>query len=73
MVPVPIRCRIPEHLERIGQTQQWLADKAGMSKQQINNYVKMRHIPGHQISKHIAHLLKVACSDDLYEWDLRRE
>ena len=63
---VPIRCRIPEHLERIGQTQQWLADRAGMSKQQLSDYVRMRNMPGMPIAKQLAILLKCESMDDLY-------
>lgn len=73
MVPVPIRCRIPEHLKRIGQNQQWLADKARMSKQQLSDYVTMRYVPGLPKAKQIANLLKCKCSDDLYEWEWREE
>lgn len=72
MVPVPIRSRIPEHLEKIGKDQQWLADKSGMLKQQISDYVRMRNLLGITKAKQLANLLKCS-TDDLYEWDWREE
>lgn len=75
MVPVPIRCRIPEHLERIGQNQQWLADKANMSKSQLSDYIHMRRnvVLGLAKAKLIAGLLKLKRIDDIYEWMWREE
>ncbi len=39
----PVRCRIPEHLRKIGKNQQWLADKTGLSKQTISDIVNLRN------------------------------
>ncbi|KKO51106.1 helix-turn-helix transcriptional regulator [Paenibacillus sp. DMB20] len=39
----PVRCRIPDHLKRIGKNQQWLADMTGMSKQTISDIINLRH------------------------------
>lgn len=73
MVPVPIRCRIPELLKKIGQNQQWLADKTKMSKQQLSDYVTMRNIPGLIVAKRLSRLLKCNCVDDLHVWEWREE
>ena len=68
----PISCRIPEHLERRRKTQQWLSDQTGISKQQLNDYVKMRHLMRIVVAKQIADKLKVNI-DDLYNWKRQRE
>lgn len=69
---VPIRCHIPEHLKRLGKTQQWLADQTGMSKQQINDYIHLRYVLGFAKAREVALILKVP-TDDLYEWEWRGE
>lgn len=63
----PISCRIPEHLNRLKQTKQWLADQVGITKQQLNGYIKLKHLMGIQIARKIALVLKVSI-DDLYLW-----
>lgn len=68
----PISCRIPEHLDRLKQTQQWLSDRVAIPKQQLNDYIKMRHIMGVVVAKNIAEALKVKI-DDLYEWKWQQE
>lgn len=70
---VPVRCRIPEHLRKIGKTQQWLADELGMSKQHLSDYIKMRSIFGMKSAKNVAVVLKLPSSDDIYEWEWRGE
>lgn len=69
MAHVPIRCRIPDLLEKIDRDQQWLADRSGMTKQQISDYVRMRNLLGIVKAKQIAKLLKCHV-EDLYEWDV---
>lgn len=75
MVPVPIRCLIPEHLEKIGKNQQWLADQSSISKSQMSDYIKMRRkvVLGLAKAKQIAKLLKLKSAEDLYLWDWREE
>lgn len=70
---VPIRSRIPEHLKKLGKSQQWLADQLGMSKQQLSDCVNMRYILGMQAGMNIANLLKVSNLADLYVWERRGE
>lgn len=69
---VPIRCLIPKHLRKIGKTQQWLADRVGLSKQHMSDYINMRHIMGMVIAKKIANELGVEI-DSLYDWEWQQE
>lgn len=75
MVPVPIRCRIPEHLKKVGQNQQWLADKLDISKSQLSDYIHMRRkvVLGLVKAKQIATLLNLKRIDDIYVWGRREE
>lgn len=69
---VPVRSRIPEHLRRMGKTQQWLANQLGMSRQQLSDYVNLRHIIRLPKAREIAILLRVPI-DELYVWEWREE
>lgn len=64
---VPVRCRIPELLIRIGKDQQWLADRSDKGKQKISDYCTMRSIMNLRTAAQLAHLLKCRI-DDIYEW-----
>lgn len=64
----PISCRILEHLDRLKQSQQWLSDQSGVPKQQLNDYIKMRHLMGIVVARKLAKPLKVVI-DDLYCWN----
>jgi hypothetical protein len=68
----PISCRIPEHLDRLKQSQQWLSDLTGVPKQQLSDYIKMRHIMGIVVAKKFAVQLKINI-DDLYIWDWQQK
>lgn len=68
----PISCRIPEHLERLKQSQQWLSDLTGIPKQQLSDYIKMRHIMGIVVAKKFAVQLKIKI-DDLYVWEWQQK
>lgn len=68
----PISCRIPEHLDRLKQNQQWLSDLTGVPKQQLSDYIKMRHIMGIVVAKKFAVQLKIKI-DDLYVWDWQQK
>lgn len=69
---VPVRCRIPELLERIGKNQQWLADMIGISKQHMSNIVNMRYEDmSYRRAALIAHYLHCQM-DDLHEWEWRQ-
>lgn len=71
MEPIPVRCRIPELLHRLGKNQQWLADMLKVDKSRISDIVNLKEyklsLPRAVL---IAHLLR--CSvDDLFEWDIK--
>lgn len=68
---VPVRCRIPELLDRIGKNQQWLADKMNLPKQRISDIVNLR---ANNITIQRAALLSyhLDCEiDDLWIWGWR--
>ena len=69
----PVRCRIPELLQKIGQNQEWLSEKTGIRKSRISEYVNLR-IDNMSLkrAKLIAHYLKVH-ADELYDWGWRQE
>lgn len=70
LVPVPIRCRIPELLRSKGLTQSWLASKTGLTKQRISDYARMRD--GRITSLQIAYLIATKLNvnpGELYEWE----
>jgi DNA-binding XRE family transcriptional regulator len=71
MVSVEItRCRIPEHLVRLRQTQTWLADETGISKQRISAYVNLRVIMSFPVAFVVARKLKCHI-EELYECRVR--
>lgn len=68
---VPVRCRIPVLLKRIGKNQQWLADRTGLGKQRISDIV---HLRMNNISIQRAALIAyhLDCKvDDLWVWEWR--
>lgn len=63
------RCLLRERLEEVGMTQTELANKLGLTKQQINKYlrVKNRVVMSLQTAVNIACI--IGCDvKDLYEW-----
>lgn len=64
---IPVRCRIPDLLFRLGKDQQWLADVTGKAAQKISDYCNMRTIMNLRTAKLIAHFLKCDIGD-LYVW-----
>lgn len=78
---VPVRCRIPELIKRLARNQpptsqivinqQWLADKIGISKQQMSDYINLRTPNmGLQRARLIAYHLDCLV-DDLFVWEWR--
>lgn len=68
---VPVRCRIPEHLQRLGKNQKWLAEKMGLPKQRISDIVNLK---ADNITIQRAALLAyhLECGiDDLWKWGWR--
>jgi len=69
---VPIRCRIPELLIKIGKDQQWLSISSGKSKQQISDYCTLRSIMNLRTAALIANI--IGCRiDDLYIWEWQQK
>lgn len=64
---VPVRCRIPELLDRIGKDQQWLADVTGKGPQKISDYCHMRGVMNLRTARLMAHFLKCDMGD-IYVW-----
>ncbi|WP_445670619.1 helix-turn-helix transcriptional regulator [Paenibacillus sp. FSL M7-0547] len=68
---VPVRCRIPEHLNRLGKNQQWLADVSGISKQRISEIVNLQKY-NITITRATILAYHLRCSvDDLFVWAWR--
>lgn len=63
------RCLLKPILHDKHMTQQDLADRTGMSKQEINSYANNRRKMSLKSAKIIAIALGVKI-DDLYEWDV---
>ena len=64
---VPVRCRIPELLARIGKDQQWLGDVSEKGSQKISDYCNMRSVMNLRTAALLANHLK--CNiDELYVW-----
>jgi DNA-binding XRE family transcriptional regulator len=62
------RCLLREHLAKNDMTQQELAEKMGITVQQINKYVLDKQIMSLKVAKNIAAILRCRI-DDLYEWE----
>ncbi|OEH55933.1 hypothetical protein AQ616_19035 [Oceanobacillus sp. E9] len=61
------RCLLQQILQRNQMTQQQLADRLGVTHQQINKYIHNRQNMSLQVAKNISVILDCAI-DDLYEW-----
>ncbi|MDO6451889.1 helix-turn-helix transcriptional regulator [Oceanobacillus profundus] len=61
------RCLLRKKLKDVGMTQLQLANRLGVSEQQINKYVNNRQKMSLQVAKNIAVILNCHI-DDLYEW-----
>ncbi|RDW17597.1 XRE family transcriptional regulator [Oceanobacillus arenosus] len=61
------RCLLRQKLKDAGMTQLQLANKLGVTEQQINKYVNNRQGMSLQVAKNIAVILNCH-TDDLYEW-----
>lgn len=53
-------------------TQQELADKLNMSRQQINSYATGRRVMTYQVAYNVASLLRCEMSE-LYEWRVAKD
>jgi transcriptional regulator with XRE-family HTH domain len=62
------RCLLREHLRKNDMTQLELAERMGITVQQINKYVLNRQIMSLKVAKNVASILGCRI-DDLYEWE----
>lgn len=71
MEPIPVRCRIPDLLHRLGKNQAWLADVTNINKTRISEICNLKEYNmSIRRATIIAHHLR--CSvDDLIEWEWR--
>ncbi|MEK4185616.1 helix-turn-helix domain-containing protein [Paenibacillus sp. FSL L8-0494] len=68
---VPVSCRIPYLLKKIGKNQQWLADKTGLSKQRVSDIVHLR-MDNISIQRAAVIAYYLNCKiDDLFVWEWR--
>lgn len=72
MEPVPVRCRIPELLDRIGKDQQWLADVTDKGPQKISDYCNLRTVMNLRTATLMAHYLNCMI-DDIYDWEWQQK
>jgi Helix-turn-helix. len=61
------RCLLQQRLREIGMSQQELANKVNMPKQQISDYANDRVVMSLKSAKNIASAINCAI-EDLYEW-----
>lgn len=61
------KCLLSDRLLQARMTQQELADKLGVTKQQINHYSTERRIMTLPVARNIAYVLRCDI-EDLYEW-----
>lgn len=61
------KCLLSDKLLQARMSQQELADKLGVTRQQINSYTTDRRIMSLPVAKNIATILHCEI-DDLYEW-----
>lgn len=66
----PVRCRIPDLLNHLKQSQEWLAAETGHSKQEMSDIINMRNGRVVSVRKARKISLRLKCHiDDLYEWE----
>ena len=61
------RCLLTDLLDEANMTQQELADKLKVPKQQINKYTKNKTVMSYGTAREVAEILKVSM-EELYEW-----
>uniref|UniRef100_UPI00403E914C helix-turn-helix domain-containing protein n=1 Tax=Paenibacillus sp. FSL M7-0896 TaxID=2921610 RepID=UPI00403E914C len=71
MEPVPVRCRIPDLLIRIGKDQKWLSIVTEVSEPRISEICNLRFY-NISIKRAVLFAYHLRCSvDDLFEWEWR--
>lgn len=62
------KCLLSLRLRQAGKTQVQLADRLGVSKQQVNKWATNRQKMSLETAKRIATFLSLDSIDELYEW-----
>lgn len=62
------KCLLSDRLRQIGMTQLQLAEKMGVTKQQVNRWCNNRQGMTMETAKNIASIVGLQSSDELYEW-----
>lgn len=66
------KCLLRDKLSQKHMTQQELANRLNISKQQINSYATNRRIMTYQVAYNIATILRCEMSE-LYEWESAKD
>lgn len=69
---VPVRCRVPQLLIKIGKDQRWLANESGKAESKISDYCAMRSIMNLRTAALLARILKCKI-DDIYVWEWQKK
>lgn len=67
------KCLLSERLRQVGMSQAELAKRLGITRQQVNKWVKCRQGMTIETAKKIAAILNLESSDDLFEWNPTRD
>lgn len=65
------KCQLPILLHKTGMSQQELATRLGVSRQQINKYNKNRVVMSYQVAYNVSVILGCSMSE-LYEWEVEQ-
>jgi transcriptional regulator with XRE-family HTH domain len=62
------KCLLSERLRQAGLTQSDLAERLGISRQQVNKWATDRQGMSLETAKNVSSILNLECIDDLFEW-----
>lgn len=65
------KCQLQPLLDKTGMSQQELALRLGVTRQQINKYIRNKTVMSFQVAYNISLILGCSMSD-LYEWKLSK-
>lgn len=62
------KCLLSYRLRQAGMTQSQLAERLGVTRQQVNKWATDRQGMSMETAKRICTILEIDCIDDLFEW-----
>lgn len=62
------KCLLSERLRHVGMTQSQLAERLGVTRQQVNKWATNKQGMSIETAKKIASILDLNSIEDLYEW-----